>query len=132
MCAVVLAEAAKSSADAVSDKASDLLGGVSVGVSAARDTAADAVPDTASDLLGGVSDGVSAARDTAQQLLDSANSATGDLQTAASDIQDSVSLSLSGAFDFLHTSTSAIGADFHGFAAQLGFTRSSSLTRTRA
>jgi len=85
MCVVVPAEAAKSSADAVSDKASDL--------------------------LGGVPDGVSAARDTAQQLLDSANSATGDLQATASDIQGSVSLSLSSAFDILHTSTSlAIGA----------------------
>ena len=111
MCVVVLAEAAKSSADAVSDKASGLSGGVSDGVSAARDTAADAVSDTASDLLGGVSDGVSAARDTAQQLLDSANSATGDLQAAASDIQSSVSWSLSSAFDALQTATSsAVGA----------------------
>ena len=93
-CIAVFAEAAKSSADAVSN--------------------------TASDVLGGVSDGMSAAWDAAQQLLDSANSSTGDLQSAASDIQDSVSSSLSSAFDTLQTSTSsAVGASGNlCFAAQ--------------
>ena len=85
LCVVVLAEAAQSSADAVSD--------------------------TASDLLGGVSNGVSAARDAAQQLLDSANSAAGDLRATAGDFQVSVNSSLSSAFHTLQAATaSAVGA----------------------
>jgi len=106
-CVAVLAEAAKSTADTVSN--------------------------TASDLLGGASDGVSAARDAAQQLLDSANGSTGDLQSAASDIQGSVSSSLSSAFETLQTSTSsAVGASGGTlFAAQPALQRErSSLTPT--